>query len=186
MKGDRTVRYAVVGLTLTLFLVALANVRTTTALNAYASGGEQLTWRQATIIKTRAKTHACQDELGVHRSPVAQRVITGGPAYRAWVLYRWRYRLRFCRDVLEQLNADPVKAILTVWGPHHGPKAVEVARCETGGTFSVYESNGQYLGLFQMGEWARGRYGHSYTPLGQARAAYRNFRENGWSQWACA
>jgi hypothetical protein len=33
-------------------------------------------------------------------------------------------------------------------------EAWSVARCETGGTMSVWANNGQYLGLFQMGDYA--------------------------------
>jgi hypothetical protein len=66
-------------------------------------------------------------------------------------------------------------------------QAIEVSRCETGGTFSVWAQNGQYLGLFQMGSWERTIYGHAYHPWGQARAAYRYFVASGrdWSPWSC-
>ena len=65
----------------------------------------------------------------------------------------------------------------------HRPFAV--ARCESG--LSVNAANGQYLGLFQMGSYARSRYGHSGTAIGQARAAYAYFRDSGygWGPWAC-
>jgi hypothetical protein len=66
-------------------------------------------------------------------------------------------------------------------------EAWSVARCETGGTMSVWANNGQYLGLFQMGAYARGRYGHSTNPWGQARAAHRYYVASGrdWSPWTC-
>lgn len=66
-------------------------------------------------------------------------------------------------------------------------QALNVASCETGGTFNVYAKNGPYLGLWQMGSYARAKYGHSWTPLGQARAAYRYFVDSGrdWSPWSC-
>lgn len=81
---------------------------------------------------------------------------------------------------------NPVWAIYQVFGPY-GDQAVAVARCETGGTFDTGARNGQYLGLFQMGDYARSRYGHSSTALGQARAAYRYFVDSGkdWSPWEC-
>ena len=86
----------------------------------------------------------------------------------------------------ERLMANPVNAILHVFG-RYGAQAVAVSRCETGGTFSVYAQNGQYLGVFQMGFYARSRYGHSWTAIGQARAAYRYFVDSGrdWSPWEC-
>jgi hypothetical protein len=66
-------------------------------------------------------------------------------------------------------------------------QALNVASCETGGTFSVWARNGQYLGIFQMGSYARARFGHSNTVLGQSRAAYRYFVASGrdWSPWQC-
>jgi hypothetical protein len=64
---------------------------------------------------------------------------------------------------------------------------MRVARCETGGTYSLYAQNGQYLGIFQMGDYARGRYGHGYTYLIQAVDAYEYFVASGknWSPWTC-
>lgn len=174
-----------VGVTLCCLIVALVGAAFAdhARLRSFADASS-LTWRQAEIIAVRARTHACQDRLGLNRSPVAQKIITGGPLYRAWVLRRWRGRLELCA-AMERKLADPVQAILAVFGAH-GSEAVAVARCETGGTFSVTASNGQYLGLFQMGSYARARYGHGYTPLAQARAAHRYFVDAGWSPWECA
>jgi len=64
-------------------------------------------------------------------------------------------------------------------------EAVRVASCESG--MDIYARNGQYLGLFQMGSYARARYGHSWNAWGQARAAYHYFRDAGfnWSPWTC-
>jgi hypothetical protein len=80
----------------------------------------------------------------------------------------------------------PIQAIRMVFGPY-AEQAIRVSSCETGGTFSTRATNGQYLGLFQMGDYARGRYGHSWTALGQAKAAYRYFVDSGrdWSPWEC-
>jgi hypothetical protein len=77
-------------------------------------------------------------------------------------------------------------AIYQVFG-RYASQAMRVVSCETGGTYSTTSQNGQYLGLFQMGSYARGRYGHSWTALGQARAAYRYFVDSGrdWSPWTC-
>ena len=66
-------------------------------------------------------------------------------------------------------------------------KAFDVIACETGGKFNTTAKNGQFLGLFQMGSWARSRYGHGETARAQARAAYSYWRESGWSGWSsCA
>ncbi len=74
--------------------------------------------------------------------------------------------------------------ICKVFGPHC-QQAIRVARCESGLTIGA--TNGQYLGLFQMGSYARSKYGHSWNPWGQARAAYRYFVDSGkdWSPWSC-
>ena len=44
--------------------------------------------------------------------------------------------------------------------------------CETGGHYNTTAKNGQFLGIFQMGTWARARYGHGRSARAQARAAY--------------
>src|SRR5262245_35157929 len=79
-----------------------------------------------------------------------------------------------------------VEIIRIVFGKY-ADQAVAVSRCETGGTFSLYASNGQYLGLFQMGSSERARYGHGWNAWAQARAAYRYFVASGrdWSPWSC-
>lgn len=66
-----------------------------------------------------------------------------------------------------------------------GAQAWNVAGCETGRTWNVWASNGQYRGLFQMGSFARARYGHGRDPWTQAKAAFNYYREAGWSPWEC-
>lgn len=63
-------------------------------------------------------------------------------------------------------------------------KAFDVVYCESG--YSQYARNGQYLGLWQFGRWARGRYGFGWDVWSQTQAAYRYYRESGWSGWECA
>ncbi len=65
-------------------------------------------------------------------------------------------------------------------------KAFDVVSCETGGRYNTTARNGQYLGIFQAGEWFRSRYGFGSSADAQARSAYRGWRELGWSQWECA
>lgn len=88
------------------------------------------------------------------------------------------------REVRRLASASPVAAIQMVFGSY-ASQALAVARCESG--LSVWATNGQYLGLFQMGSYARAAYGHSNTALGQARAAYNYFVASGrnWSPWEC-
>ena len=60
-------------------------------------------------------------------------------------------------------------------------KAFDVIACETGGRYNTTATNGQYLGIFEMGQWARSQYGHGETARAQARAAYRYWRKSGWA-----
>jgi hypothetical protein len=64
-----------------------------------------------------------------------------------------------------------------------GNQAVRVAECES--HLWPYARNGQYLGMFQFGAWARARFGFSWSPWEQARAARRYHRMSGWSGWGC-
>lgn len=66
-------------------------------------------------------------------------------------------------------------------------EAWNVAKCETGGTFSVWAGYGKhsYWGLWQMGTSERERYGHAWNVWGQARAAARYWRAAEWSPWQC-
>ena len=98
-----------------------------------------------------------------------------------------RREVRLLSQQLEVRGGSlPIMAIRLVFGSY-ADQAIRVSFCETGGTFSTYATNGQYLGLFQMGNYARGRYGHSDSALGPAQAAYRYFVESGrdWSPWEC-
>lgn len=81
-------------------------------------------------------------------------------------------------------HARPRVAIRCAFPRHHAA-AIRVARCES--SLRTTARNGQYHGLFQMGAWERERYGHSTTPLGQARAARRYFDATGrtWTPWEC-
>jgi hypothetical protein len=76
------------------------------------------------------------------------------------------------------------QVIRAVFG-QYGSQAVAVARCESG--LSTWAHNGQYLGAFQMGSYARSRYGHGNDIWTQARAAYAYFRDSGyrWGPWSC-
>jgi hypothetical protein len=78
----------------------------------------------------------------------------------------------------------PEGAINYVFGAY-ATQAHRVVSCESG--HYIYASNGQYLGMFQMGYFARSTYGHGNTPLAQSRAAWRYFVASGkdWSPWSC-
>jgi len=99
-----------------------------------------------------------------------------------------RHALGWVRRELARVEAarletlGPAAAICAVFRPC--AQALAVARCES--ELDTGAQNGQYLGLFQMGEYARSRYGHSATAIGQARAAHAYYLDAGWSPWACA
>jgi hypothetical protein len=61
--------------------------------------------------------------------------------------------------------------------------ALNVAWCES--SIRPWATNGQYLGAFQMGAWARSTFGHGRTTWEQARAARRYHRVSGWGGWEC-
>ena len=65
-------------------------------------------------------------------------------------------------------------------------KAFDVIWCES--RYDTEAVNGEHLGLFQAGEWFRGRFGHGSSARAQARAAHRGWLVFGWSrsQWSCA
>jgi hypothetical protein len=81
---------------------------------------------------------------------------------------------------------EPILAIRLIFGPY-ADQAISVSSCETGGTFDTDAANGQFLGLFQMGSYARSVYGHGHAALEQTQAAFRYFVASGrdWSPWAC-
>jgi hypothetical protein len=81
--------------------------------------------------------------------------------------------------------APVFKAVRTYW--HTKPeriKTFDVIWCES--RYSIWAENGQYLGLFQMGDWARSTYGHGYSAMAQARSAHRYYMDSGWTGWECA
>lgn len=138
------------------------------------------------IRHQRALTHACQDAVGRSRSRVgyaAER--SPSLAFRKWAHRLWNQRAQtWCR--LARSLSDPRTAIRAVFGKY-ASQALSVSYCETGGTYSTRATNGQYWGLFQMGEWERATYGHGASALAQARAAWRYFVASGrdWSPWEC-
>ena len=67
-----------------------------------------------------------------------------------------------------------------------GRQAYRVAGCETGNTYNIYASNGQYKGIFQMGSSERARFGHGWNAWEQAKAAHKYYKvADGWGPWTC-
>jgi hypothetical protein len=61
--------------------------------------------------------------------------------------------------------------------------AMQIVRCETGGTYYPWASNGQYLGIFQMGSVERATYGYGSNVWAQAKAAYAYYSHAGFGPW---
>ena len=73
-------------------------------------------------------------------------------------------------------------------------QAMAVVRCETGGTYDPWATNGQYVNIFQMGTHERQTYGwhvagSSVWKAAKAARAYYNDEVSrgiyGWHPWAC-
>jgi hypothetical protein len=136
----------------------------------------------AQIAKARKAANDCLREFGVRPYDISK-AKPKGDAYRRWVLRLWTERAATCRLLLLETR-NPSVAIRVVFGEYAG-QALAVASCESG--HRTWAQNGQYLGMFQMGDYARSTFGHSDTALGQAQAAYRYFAASGydWSPWQC-
>jgi hypothetical protein len=76
------------------------------------------------------------------------------------------------------------RIICGVFGPYCS-QALRVAWCES--RLRTTAANGQYLGVFQMGDYARAKYGHGSDAWTQAQAAFRYFADSGfgWGPWTC-
>jgi hypothetical protein len=84
-----------------------------------------------------------------------------------------------------EYERQPALVICEVFGDRYCGQALRVAWCES--RLDTRAANGQYRGLFQMGERERRRYGHGSTPRAQAQAARRYFLATGrtWRPWEC-
>lgn len=135
----------------------------------------------------RNRTWHWQDAMGVPqtRTSYADRRTKCSP-YLKWIAKLWAQRADEAFRNFATISSDPAQAICHVFG-NYCSEALTVARCESGPHLSIRATNGQYLGLFQMGDYARQKYGHSNDALGQARSAYEYFADSGydWSPWSC-
>jgi len=74
------------------------------------------------------------------------------------------------------------QAIIDAFGSKNGQRAVKVGKCES--KLDATARNGNHMGLFQMGPWARRTFGHGPDAESQAQAAYRYFQAAGWAPWS--
>ena len=88
------------------------------------------------------------------------------------------------REARREGAMPPRAAICDVFG-RYCKQAVAVAWCES--RLTTTAQNGQYLGLFQMGSYARQLFGHGRSARDQAAAAHEYFVRSGrdWSPWSC-
>lgn len=123
---------------------------------------------------------------------ISQERRSGRPHHRyllSWNLPRlWRQnhhlrrRIHWLRSLPDPHPTTVVGAVCALWHPCDA--ALRVFRCESGLTTTA--QNGQYLGLAQMGYYARSRYGHGSDAWTQARAAHAYYMDAGWRPWECA
>ena len=166
-----------------------------------AMGGGEMTETAQAASKTRcigihqginfyrSATHKWQQKLG-HPITKSSKAPIRGCDYAAWVAKRWAkrayaWRIRWQKHQAWLRRVGTAEgAIRYVFG-EYANQALEVADCESG--FYLYASNGQYQGMFQMGSSERATYGHGYSYLAQARAAWNYFDASGrdWSPWQC-
>ncbi len=87
-------------------------------------------------------------------------------------------------DARKVASLPPRKAICVVFADDC-QDAIAVAWCES--HLRTTATNGQYVGLFQMGAYERRLFGHGPTAHEQAVAAHRYFVSSGrdWSPWSC-
>jgi hypothetical protein len=154
-----------------------------------------LAQKLALKLKAARKYHAAIRFFETHRS------LALSSSKRARALARAKHRLaktkkeiRYYRRLIRAraelhrarrlAHASPKVAICEVFG-RYCDQALAVAWCESG--HQTTARNGQYLGLFQMGTYARQVAGHGDSAYEQARAAHRFFVVSGrdWSPWSC-
>lgn len=168
----------IIGIVMGIIVITMQEAKSE---NTSASCPQTKRW----VIKHRAETWNWQDKLGIRRasSSHAERW-TKSCAYLKWVNKKWSHRAAKFKQTYFLLTHNPYMAIRHVFGPYH-QQALSVARCES--RLTTTAQNGQYLGLFQMGESERGLFGHGSDALTQTRAAYRYFILSGrdWSPWEC-
>ena len=156
------------------------------AVPANAQSAQECEASEKAIVHYRTSTWSYQVELAIDRSPTNFAEKSKSCPYKRWAAIRWRDRAQSLFTRIRTFETDHGAAICFVFGSYC-EQAKAVARCESGQAMSKHARNGQYLGMFQMGEDERERYGHSDTALGQARAAYAYFIDSGrdWSPWSC-
>ncbi|MEZ5101202.1 MAG: hypothetical protein R3C15_15650 [Thermoleophilia bacterium] len=135
-------------------------------------------------------TNTARGQLGLRPYPRPTRVWRYGAIL-------WQERCRLLTMLVDAAEREPLLAIRLVFAGPGDPdyanshsaeeQAIRVAWCES--RWTTTNRNGQYHGLFQMGESERAQYaiGAYQTALEQARSARRMFTAAGrsWARWQC-
>jgi len=132
------------------------------------------------LLRDPRFAHEASSRLGTARRGLATtRAKAARPRMELVRRQREADRVRFLASV-----DSPTEAICHVFGSYCS-EALQVARCES--NYRTTATNGQYLGIFQMGSHERATYGHGASALAQAKAAFRYFVLSGrdWSPWSC-
>ena len=165
--------------------VAAANGQQTSARERPGTSKPSKAGTLTLAQKLKLKVNAARKYRGAVRFFQTRRSLALTSGKRAHGLARRLIRARSELRLARRLShASPKVAICEVFG-RYCDQALAVAWCESG--HQTTARNGQYLGLFQMGDYARGVAGHGDTAYQQARAAYRFFVLSGrdWSPWSC-
>jgi len=139
----------------------------------------------STVAERRQATWKWEKELRIQTTPTSyMERKTSSCRYLKSLKRKWSLRADKRYRTVVKLERDPRAAISWVFGAY-ASQAISVAWCES--RLKTWASNGQYLGLFQMGSTPRSLYGHGSTAIEQARAAKRYFDRSGrdWSPWQC-
>lgn len=148
------------------------------------------------VAERRQATWQWEREIDLRRTPTQFREKDANTCKRLRYLKRkWAVRADKRYRLVRTLETEPTAAIRWVFG-RYASQAISVAECESDPNrdqdgyvppSALYASNGQYKGLFQMGESERRLFGHGSTAYEQAIAAKRYFVRSGrdWSPWQC-
>lgn len=186
-RTDRVTRYFAACVCLMTLAVLAPGI-------AHSSGSRVIVHR--TDVQVRA-AQGCERNLDRDRSPHATRRTYSSSTsvpFRRWAFKLWRDRAAHACSKVSYLNAYPPRAISYVFSRiGQEATALLVAQREGGGGYCTRAWNpAGYAGCFQMGPWARTRYGHGPTALDQSWAAFAYVRDargwcSGWSAtaWGC-
>lgn len=153
-----------------------ANLKVNThckAVKSHINIKRNATWKWQRSIYTN-KTHTDYKE---------KKVSCQSRPYLRWINKLWSRRADHLYKRYNQLNNNPKLAICYFFKSNCA-KALSVAWCES--KYHRYARNGQYMGIWQMGNFARDTYGHGDTPLEQTYYAYQYYKDEGWQPWSCA